>query len=146
LGDRTFLKRLGHARRVADRAEAYRRKLNVLAEELAGFPDSVKNLNGLERRGVLHAVQVAADAAMDLAAMAVRDRAREVQDDYHNLDALAELGVVSEHLAAQLKSLNGLRNAIVHKYNRFEERAVLDNLERIGAILQEFAERMEAFA
>lgn len=129
---------------MGEREEAYRRKLNVIAEELGSLPVSVAGLNPLERRGVLHAVQVAVDAAMDLAAMAVRDRGREVQDDDHNLAMLVEEGVLTEALASRLRTLNGLRNAIVHKYNRFEESSVLEDLEAVRAALEEFATRVEA--
>lgn len=126
------------------RGDAYRRKLSTLAEELNDLPPSVEGLNALERRGVLHAVQVAVDAAMDLAAMAVKEVGREVQDDYHNVEVLVKEGVVDAALGGELRALNGLRNAIVHKYNRFEEAAVLENLDSIKGTLQRFAERLGA--
>lgn len=127
-----------------EREAAYRRKFNAMTEELESLPADVTALNSMERKGVLHVVQVAIDAAMDLAAMAVKDTGRDVVDDYHNLEALAEAGVIDGDLASRLRRLNGLRNAIVHKYNRFEESAVLDHLDDIQEALYAFAERLEA--
>lgn len=126
-----------------EREDAYRRKLASIAEELAALPEAVGSLNALERRGLLHAVQVAVDAAMDLAAMRVRDLGKEVQDDYHNLETLAEAGALDGSLAGDLRTLNGLRNAIVHKYNRFEEAVVFEDLDEIRRVLDSFARSME---
>lgn len=92
---------------------------------------------------MLHVVQVAVDAAMDVAAMLVRDRGREVVDDYHNLAILNEAGRISGEQADALRRLNGLRNAIVNKYNRFEEETVRENLESIQGARLAFAENVE---
>lgn len=129
-----------------ERNESYRRKLGVIAEELDGLPKRTESLNPLERRGVLNAVQVAVDAAMDVVAMRVRDLGRDVSDDYHNLETLREAGELDQALADGLRTLNGLRNAIVHKYNRFEEATVLEGLPEIRRTLTGFSDRVEATA
>ena len=126
-----------------ERDETYRRKLRTIAEELAHLPEEPDRLSALETRGVLHAIQVAIDAAMDLAAMRVRDLGADVKDDYHNLDVMLEHGALDEAMADALRRLNGLRNAIVQKYNRFEERTVMERLTEIRSTLDRFAERLE---
>ena len=112
-------------------------------EELEALPSSHETLSPLEMRGLLHAVQVAVDAAMDLVAMRLKDLGHEVSDDHHNLDALVKTGVVAGPLADELRRLNGLRNAIVHKYNRFEEQTLLDGLDAIRDTLYALVETME---
>lgn len=125
------------------RDDAYARKFATIVESLAKVPDRTDDLSTLEREGVLHLVQVSVDAAMDLAAMTVKDAGREVKDDYHNLATLVELKLLGEAEAEELRRLNGLRNAIVHKYNTFEEREVFDNLDAIQRMLLDFVERVE---
>lgn len=126
------------------RDDAYRRKLDTIAESLHRIPDDPTDLTGLETEGVLHLVQVSIDAAMDLAAMTVKDHGRTVQDDYHNLQTLVDLDVLDASTSEELRTLNGLRNAIVHKYNSFEEREVLENVDTIQNTLLDYAKTVEA--
>ena len=127
-----------------ERAAVYRRKLNIIVEELEALPSPDAELSRLEMRGLLHAVQVAVDAAMDVVAMRLKDIGQEVTDDYHNLDALVAGGRLDVDLAATLRRLNGLRNAIVHRYNTFEEETVRESVDEIRTALFAFVERMEA--
>lgn len=126
-----------------EREDAYRRKLGTILESLEGLPESTRDLSRLEREGVLHLVQVAIDATMDVAAMLTKDHGRRVHDDYHNLDEIEDLDIVDPTLAEGLATLNGLRNAIVHKYNKFEEVEVLENLDRIRSDLVAFVEAVD---
>jgi uncharacterized protein YutE (UPF0331/DUF86 family) len=125
-----------------DRGDAYRRKLSVILEELASVPDDLADLSPLEVRGVLHAVQVAIHAAVDIAAMKVKDLGEEVGDDFHNLMVLVERKVITAQMGDGLRRLNGLRNAIVHRYKRFEEEAVLDGIAEIRDILYGYVEAL----
>lgn len=126
-----------------ERKDAYRRKLGTILESLEEIPGETQELSRLEREGVLHLVQVAVDATMDIAAMLTKDHGKRVRDDYHNLEAIEDLGIVDSPLADRLATLNGLRNAIVHKYNKFEEVEVLENLDRIRSDLVAFVEAVD---
>ena len=90
-------------------------------------------------------MQVAVDAAMDVCAMLVKDNGWTVEDDYHNVETLVEEDVFPGDLGKALKDLNGLRNAIIHKYNKFEEEEILDNLTQITDILQRFITALEEY-
>jgi len=119
----------------------YRSKISVVTEKLEGI--GLEPRSSLERDAILFRVQVAVEATMDIIAMLVKDHGRDVRDDYHNIEVLAELRTVTPSLARQLKKLNGLRNAIAHKYNTFEEAAVFRNRETIRASLEAFLTRVE---
>jgi len=77
---------------------------------------------------------------MDLVAMLVRDLGREVKDDYSNIDTLAELGLINESLADELKKLNGLRNVIVHKYDKVDFGLIKESLDEILDVIFNFLE------
>ena len=51
---------------------------------------------------------------------------------------------ISHLIDEDLKRFNGLRNAIVHKYNNFEEESVIKNLTAIRTSLEGFLEIVEA--
>lgn len=125
------------------RAAQYRRKLDVIMSALGKLPPSpgtdITKLSTLEREGVLHVVQVSVDAALDLVAMLVKDAGEVPEDAYHNLEKLGVRGILPVGLVDRLRQLNGLRNAIVHKYNSFEEARVFSSLDEISETLLAFA-------
>lgn len=51
--------------------------------------------------------------------MIVKDLGLMVNDDYKNLDVLKERKIISTEMHNTMKKLNGLRNRIVHDYNRW---------------------------
>ncbi len=75
--------------------------------------------------------------------MLVRDISFEVSDDYGNIEILKEKKLVGSDLSEELKKLNGVRNAIVHKYEGVNNELILRNIIRIKETLQRFVEIAE---
>lgn len=123
------------------REECYRQKISFIAEKIGSIGKKIDSPLAVD--ATLYRVQVAIDVAMDLAAMAVNDKGMEVSDDYSNIKKLFKANFISKKLSEDLAMLNGLRNAIVHKYNSFEEETVLENIEEIIEILETFLEKIE---
>ncbi len=111
-----------------ERQLRYQQKINFICEKMENLP---VNPTGLLIDAVLYRVQVSIDALTDIVAMLVKDIGAEVSDDYNNIDLLSAKKVVTAKEAEMLKKCNGLRNAIVHKYNHFEEQEVIRNITRI---------------
>ena len=74
---------------------------------------------------VYKALQEIVESAMDLCAMRMRDIAQVAKDDYSNIDLLAQRGEISADLARVLREANGLRNRLVHTYDRIRDDLVL---------------------
>lgn len=123
-----------------DRLSQYRRKIDIIVEKLEKLPEEPE---GLLVDAVLYGVQVSIDAMIDITAMLVRDSGEEVSDDYYNIDKLVDIKLIDKEFAEKIKQLNGLRNAIVHKYNKFEENEVIDNIEEIKETIYLFLEKIE---
>ncbi len=79
---------------------------------------------------------------MDIAAMLVKDLGKRVEDDYSNIDILAEVGVIDNKLAEMLKMCNGLK-LLVHRYNRIDTKLVLESVDEAGNTLTKYIERVE---
>ncbi len=124
-----------------EREQQYRRKINFVAEKVKSFPATMPSSESVD--AYLYRLQSAIEAAMDLIAMLVKDKGRTVSDDYHNIEILLELKVINKDLAAKLKQLNGLRNAIVHKYNKFEEDTAVSQREDASRTLLTFLQIVE---
>lgn len=126
-----------------ERIDRYRSKIGYIIEKLYTLPEDTTALDELGIEGVLYRVHTSIEAAMDLAAMLVRDIGIDVGDDYDNIEILKEKKIIGAELADELKRLNGLRNAIVHKYGSVDTKLILRNLESIKEILRSFVDVIE---
>lgn len=124
-----------------ERLLQYKRKIDFICEKLENLPEMPGD--EILKDAILYRVQVSIDAAMDIIAMLVKDSGEEVSDDYHNMALLADKGILSKQIEEQMKFYNGLRNAIVHKYNKFEEKEVIANIKKIKRNFHIFLECVE---
>ena len=77
--------------------------------------------------------------------MTVKDIGAIVEDDYSNIQTLTDKKLLSEEDASLLKLYNGLRNAIVHKYDNINLNIVKEGLDRIGEVYEIIIKLIEAF-
>lgn len=121
-----------------NRVEKYLRKISYITENLSNLPPYDENQYYME--SLLYRLHTSIDAVMDLVAMLVKDLGKEIKDDYSNITALGELGVINDALAEGLKRLNGLRNVIVHKYNKIDYNLIKESLDKTLNIIFDFIE------
>lgn len=123
------------------RRERYREKIEYIIEALSEIPPNPEK--PIEISGTFYNLLTSIESAMDISAMLVKDLGKRVEDDYTNIDILHEIGVIDEKLAEKLKMCNGLRNWLVHRYNRINKKLVLESVEEVKEILTEFIKRVE---
>ncbi|NOZ82551.1 MAG: DUF86 domain-containing protein [Euryarchaeota archaeon] len=93
-----------------------------------------------ETYALFYLVHTSVEAAMDVVAMLVKDLGGVPKDDYSNISWLQQMNLLRKELAECLRKLNGMRNILVHRYNKVEERLVVESLEEIKACLRELVE------
>ncbi len=98
-----------------------------------------------DRLASFKAIQEAAEAMADAAAMVLKERGVPPHDDYTNFEALRDLGAVTAGMAADLAELNGLRNAIVHEYDGLSDERALTAGERLAPAAQGIIEGVRAW-
>jgi len=126
-----------------ERNQRYHSKIGYILEKMYTLPDTVSVVDDLVVDGILYRVQTSIDAAIDMAAMLVKDIGIDVSEDYDNIEILCRNEIFDINMANDLKKLNGMRNAIVHKYGSVDIQLVLQNLENIKVILHNFIEIVE---
>lgn len=126
-----------------ERKQRYRSKIGYIVEKMYTLPDTAFGIDDIVMDGILYRVQTSIDAAMDMVAMLVRDIGIDVSEDYDNIEILYKNEIFDINLADDLKKLNGMRNAIVHKYSSVDTQLVLQNLENIKVSLRNFIEIIE---
>jgi uncharacterized protein YutE (UPF0331/DUF86 family) len=88
------------------------------------------------------AFQEAVEACTDLAAMMCKDQGIEPKDDYSNLERLENLTEGSKQV---LIEANGLRNHLVHRYNKRDDLLALDSMKGLLTGIMAFGEEVEAW-
>ncbi len=124
------------------RYKRYRDKISYIVDHLENLPQSPKNR--LEKSATFYDLHTSIEAAIDMVAMYVKDKGLQVDDDYTNLERLVELNI-EPPLVSNLKQTNGLRNYLVHRYNTFDEKIVLNAIPTVKKTLYQWIEVLEEF-
>jgi len=118
------------------RGSQYRRKIDCVASKLGDLPPNLDDEYQFE--ALLYRLHTSIEAIMSIVAMLVKDLGFEVGDDCSNVERLESGGVIKRGVADFLRKLNGLRNAIVHKYDKFDESVVRGELGDVVTGIFEF--------
>ncbi len=79
---------------------------------------------------------------MDLVAMMCKDLGDVPKDDYSNIENLEEL---HEKTKKVLIEANGLRNHLVHRYNRMDDLLALESMMALLPGIEVFSAEVEAW-
>lgn len=120
-------------KRYAKKVERIQHRLTSIREWSDGFLTVEK-----DRLATYKAFQEVAEAAMDIIAMMVTDEGLVPEDDYRNIQKLAQEAIFSDELQDQLKEVNGLRNRIVHEYNGLDHEIALESMKQLQPAITEF--------
>jgi len=98
------------------------------------------------RLATFKALQEAIEACMDICAMLVKDLGFCTSDDYSNVEKLTSKGMFTPEVGDFLRRANGLRNRLIHEYNRISDDLVLkfvrSELGRFGEFSEAVSEWM----
>lgn len=125
-----------------NRIEQYKRKLEFIIDKITVLPEELDD-NEFFLDALFYRLQISIDASMDVVAMLCKDLGITVKDDYSNLDELEKLSIFTPRLINDLRKWNGLRNVLVHKYNKIEEEIIIQNKNRVVETLVTFAKEVE---
>lgn len=79
---------------------------------------------------------------MDLVAMMCKDLRIVPKDDYSNIETLEELAETTKNA---LIEANGLRNHLVHRYNRMDDLLALESMISLLPGIEAFSAEVEAW-
>ena len=127
------------------RIEQYQRKLEFIIDKISTLPDNVHE-NIFLMDALFYRLQVSIDATMDLIAMICKDLGITVRDDYSNINELENLNLFPKVLLNELRRLNGIRNALVHRYNKIEEDQIIKEKGHFVNILKQYVKLVEKFS
>jgi uncharacterized protein YutE (UPF0331/DUF86 family) len=78
---------------------------------------------------VYKAFQEMIETSMDVLAMICKDLKIVPKDDYTNINALQDRGVINQKLAQAFTHANGLRNRLIHRYNVLDDKIAFESIK-----------------
>ena len=124
------------------RKDQYSRKLEFIIDKISLLPDNIEE-NIFYVDALFYRLQVSIDAAMDVIAMLCKDLGITVRDDYSNIDDLEKHKIFQTDLLKNLRLLNGLRNALVHRNSKIEEERIIQEKKNYVDNLKKFVKDVE---
>ncbi len=114
------------------RTQRYYEKLEEFEREYDFIKEHRQDLeNSTTERAIFYSLRVCVESSMDIVAMITKDLGITVEDDYTNIKRLEEKNHLTEKEANHLRNFNGLRNAIVHKYNNIKKNKIKKGINQM---------------
>lgn len=123
------------------REKRYNDKINYITNSIQLFSTIPKN--ELEKRGIFYTIQTSIESLIDLIAMIVKDLGIPVNDDEKNISELINRRKIDPELGEDLKKANGMRNILVHRYNKIEEETIFESEKKLKKLLLEWLKIIE---
>ena len=130
------------ARRYKDKLDMVFKRAGQVQEWLADVSEDEFLEYNMTKLAVHKAFQEAVEASLDLVAMMCKDLGITSQDDYSNLERLAALSARSREV---LVEANGLRNHLVHRYNRRDDLLAMQSMKDLQGGIVAFGEEVEGW-
>jgi len=92
---------------------------------------------------VYKAFQEIVDATMDICAMLCKDMGIPPSDDYTNIEKLYEKKIINTSLKDALFRSNGLRNRLIHHYNKLDDTIAYESITELIPKILEFVRVVE---
>ncbi|MEQ9715328.1 MAG: type VII toxin-antitoxin system HepT family RNase toxin [Candidatus Asgardarchaeia archaeon] len=137
------------------RVKRYKEKLDLIEMRISQIKEWTNNFNEedfdrneLVKLATYKAFQEIVEGSMDVIAMLCKDNGIPPRDDYSNIEALLKKKIIDDELSKIMIEGNGLRNRIVHKYNKLDDKKAfieiiesLPEFERFIEVVENWIEK-----
>jgi len=115
------------------------RRIEKIEEILQKFEDETIKL------AVYKAFQEVSEAITDISAMLLIDNKISIEDDYSNIEKVKEILNFNDNEIEILKETNGLRNRVIHKYNKTDDKIARESINILLPDVKKTIEKIERF-
>lgn len=124
-----------------ERIRRYKDKMSYIVRNMEAV--ELQPESELELSGVFYKLHTSIEAAMDIASMLLKDMGENVGNDYTNIMRLKDLRIITAELSDELAKCNGLRNHLVHRYDRIDDAIAIGSIPEVHDIVYQFIEIIE---
>ena len=113
------------------REKRYKEKFELARERIGDVEILLGDFdNKFSRLACYKAFQELVESIFDIIAMLLKDHGKTVEDDYTNVEKLERIAINKKD-ADILREANGLRNRIIHRYNRVDDMIAKQSMENL---------------
>ena len=115
-----------------ERRARCKEKIEIALKRIHNVEETLKEFeNETFKLACYKAFQETTEAITDIIAMVLIDKKKNVEDDYTNIEKIKETINFDNNDISVLKEANGLRNRIVHKYNRTDDAIAKESINNL---------------
>lgn len=97
------------------------------------------------RLALYKAFQEIVEAFFDIISMKLVELKIPPKDDYTNILLIEEKGLIDKETSNILRSANGLRNRLIHSYNKLSDRLALESIKTLLPKLAKIRKDLESW-
>ncbi len=97
------------------------------------------------RLAIYKAFQEIVEAFFDVLSMKLVELKIPPKDDYTNILLIEEKGLIDKDTSSILRSANGLRNRLVHNYNKISDKLALESIKTLLPKLAKIRKDLESW-
>ncbi len=129
-----------------ERTERYKNKIELAQKRLENIDEGFENFDKeIIKLGIYKAFQEVVEAITDLVSMILIDNNKSIGDDYANIDKIRNIIGLNDKEVNILNESNGLRNRIIHEYNKTDDKRVRESIERLSSEIEGILEKLSRF-
>lgn len=129
-----------------ERIERYKDKIDLGLDRLSKIEDNIMKFDDeFSRLAIYKAFQELVEALTDIIAMILIDNDKGVGDDYVNIGKIAKIIGFEDKEIEVLNEANGLRNRVIHEYNKTDDERAKESIERLIPNIREILEKISRF-
>ncbi len=126
-----------------ERKKRYQEKKELAEKRIIEIEEWISSPDEKSKLASYKAFQEIVEAISDMAAMLIKDRGKLVEDDYKNIEKLIEIKILEDKEAKILEDANGLRNRIIHKYNKTDDIIAKESIQNLLPYLKKILKKLE---
>jgi len=127
------------------RKQRYKEKIAHSRERLMDLEEWLEESREISILASEKAFQEAVESIVDIFAMLVSDMKLDISDDYSNIEKIAKRKIISQEQEKICIEANGLRNRVVHKYNKIDEKQFVESAKELVPKLNEILDKLDGF-
>ncbi len=126
-----------------ERKKRYLEKIELAEKRIIEIEEWISSQDEKSKLASYKAFQEIVEVISDIAAMLLKDKEKLVEDDYKNIEKLMQLKIIGDNEAKILEDANGLRNRIIHKYNKTDDIIAKESIQILLPQIKKILKKLE---
>lgn len=129
-----------------ERLKRYKEKIELVEKRISNIEETLQTFEKeTSKLACYKAFQEVVEIITDIIAMILIDKNKVVNDDYANIEKINEIILFSKEEISILNEANGLRNRVIHEYNKTNDKTAKESINKLLPELVKIINKFEKF-